>query len=205
VSHIDEILMFWFDSTDLTAAVPGEKQGMWWTGGSALDGEITARFGALHARASAGECDHWAESLPGRLALILLLDQLSRNIHRGTPAAFAQDTRARALTLAALDEGLERRLGLHQRTFLLMPLEHAEDRLIQERCVAEFSRLVQESPPEQAGTTTYLLSFAEKHRDIIARFGRFPHRNPILGRAHTADEAAWLEAGGENFGQTKSG
>lgn len=200
---IAEVLTFWFGSTDLTALADDSKQTMWWQGGPDLDAEIIARFGALHAEAAAGQLDEWRVSLHGRLALILVLDQLSRNIHRGTPTAFAQDPAACALTLAALDLDLHRDLGLHQQTFLLMPLEHTEDLALQERCVVEFTRLVDTAPADQRGYAIYLRGFAEKHRDIIARFNRFPHRNPILGREHTAEEAAWLAEGGESFGQAK--
>ncbi len=201
--EIAEVLMFWFGSTDLMADVDAERQAMWWQGGADLDAQITAQFGALHALAAAGQLDHWRASLHGRLALILLLDQLSRNIHRGTPSAFAQDEAARALTLTALDLGLHHDLSLHQQTFLLMPLEHAEDLALQERSVAAFSTLVDSAPAAQKDTAAYLLSFAITHRDIIARFGRFPHRNALLGRDPTAEESAWLAAGGEHFGQTK--
>ncbi len=201
--EIAEILTFWFGSTDLTAEVDAETQAMWWRGGADLDAQIIAQFGALHAQAAAGQLDHWRASLHGRLALILLLDQLSRNIHRGTPSAFAQDEAARALTLTALDLSLHHDLGLHPQTFLLMPLEHAEDLALQERSVAEFSKLAASAPAAQKGTADYLLSFAVKHRDIVARFGRFPHRNPLLGREPTAGESAWLTGGGESFGQTK--
>ena len=198
-SAVEDILVFWFGSTDLTALAGDEKQQMWWQGGAVLDGTIQERFDALLADAGAGRLDGWCSTLAGRLALIILLDQFSRNIHRGTPGAFAMDPRAQALCLEALDQGLEQHLGLHQRTFLLMPLEHAEDLSRQQRCMAEFARLAAEVPEEQVGMATYLIGFAQKHYDIIARFGRFPHRNGFLGRTHTPGEAAWLAEGGESF------
>ncbi len=196
------ILEFWFGSAELDAPVPAEKSKLWWSSGAAGDAHIRQRFGALWTKAAAGALGHWTQTFPGRLALIILTDQLSRNIHRGTPRAFSADPLARRLSLAAIaarqDEGLE----MNRRTFLYMPLEHAEDLALQERCVRLFEAMLADVEDDQHDAAAFYLTFARSHRDIIARFSRFPHRNPILGREHTAEEAAWLAAGGPTFGQS---
>jgi len=197
-----DVLNFWFSSTNLQDDPPLAWRERWFAGGPALDAELRARFGALHADAAAGRCDHWKATLAGRLALIVVLDQFSRNIHRGTPAAFAQDSAAQALALEALATGAESALGISQRCFLLMPLEHAERLEHQQMCVQGFARLLADTPTAHRERAEGFLAYAQKHHDIVARFGRFPHRNPILGRAHTPEEAAWLAGGGDTFGPT---
>lgn len=193
-----EILRFWFGTADVRAAPDPAKQALWWGGSPALDEEIRERFGALHARALAGELDAWAGDPAGGLALIVLLDQLSRNIHRGEAAAFAGDPAAQRLALGAVDRGDDAAVGPQQRVFLYMPLEHAEDVGLQDRSVALFTALAADLP-EDAGAR--YVSFARQHWDIVARFGRFPYRNAALGRPDTTEEAAWLAEGHETFGQ----
>lgn len=196
-----EILELWFGSSDVRADADPAKRVLWWGGGPALDAEIRERFGALHARALAGELDGWADTPPGRLALIVLLDQLSRNIHRGRAGAFAGDGAAQRHALAAIAAGEDRALGPDQRGFLYMPLEHAEDLALQERSVALFTALAADLPPERQAAGETLVDFARRHRDIVARFGRFPYRNAVLGRESTPEERAWLATDPETFGQ----
>ncbi len=158
----------------------------WFAKDEAFDAELKRRFGDLHAQASAGGCESWRETAAGRLALILLLDQLSRNLNRGSPAAFANDAAARALAAITLESGDDRAYPTEVRSFFYLPFMHSEDIADQERCV-DLCRL--NSPRD-----TY--AYALEHLDIIRRFGRFPHRNAVLGRETTPAEAAYLESGG---------
>ena len=157
----------------------------WFTRYDELDATIAQRFGDVYERAALGELDHWAEEPNGALALVLLLDQFPRNMFRGTPRAFATDDKALALAKAALARGDHYHVGEDINQFLAMPLMHSEDLGDQEACVRWMQEIGEENVP-----------FAEEHRDIVARFGRFPHRNPILGRTTTPEEQAYLDGGG---------
>ena len=159
----------------------------WFGGGAAFDAEVRAALGLAYEAAAAGRLDGWQESPEGALALVILLDQAPRNIHRGTPRAFATDARALCVAEAALARDFDRAeaaAGLQD--FFYLPFMHQEDAGAQRRCVALFEAL---GEPES-------LRYAKIHLDVIERFGRFPHRNPILGRAMRADEQAYLDAGG---------
>ena len=138
------------------------------------------------SQARAGTFDHWGETPEGALGLVILLDQVSRNIHRGSPLAFAADAKAMALARAWIGRGYHQKLVAPRAKWLLMPLEHAEDLDAQQRCVALFRSM----------GLSEMAHWAQIHLDIIARFGRFPHRNAVLGRASTPDEIAFLKAGG---------
>lgn len=156
----------------------------WFAGGAELDGAMRRRFGALVDAALAGGRDAWAATPRGRLALILLLDQFTRNIHRGTQGAFAGDAKARALVLDGLAAGLDRPLNLAERHFFYMPLMHAEDPELQALSLEKFGEL------EREGKST--LRYAQEHANEIKRFGRFPGRNAALGRASSPEELAFL-------------
>ena len=193
---VDDVLTFWFGSADLWTRPTAALRQRWFGGGPAFDLEITTRFSHL--------CDTAVEGWPGDaglLAAVLVLDQFPRNAFRGSRRAFAYDARARALALQALDAGRDQALGPVQRAFLYLPLEHAEDLALQDRCVACFAALAAAAPDDDPDQVKMMLPFAQKHRDLIQRFGRFPGRNQALGRADTPEEAAWLAAGGETFGQ----
>ncbi|MGU5543349.1 DUF924 family protein [Aeromonas veronii] len=173
---------------------------LWWGKSSETDALLAKQFGAQAEAAANGELADWADLHHGRLALILLLDQLPRNIHRGTPAAFAQDPLARDLCLKGLSIGADKSLSSLERVFFYLPLEHAESREQQARSVALFEALA----AEQAGTPSQatfagFADFARRHQVIIERFGRFPHRNDILGRTSTPEEAAFLQQPGSGF------
>lgn len=202
---IERILTFWFGSAVDDAETMKTQSSLWWGGGPELDAEIESRFGALVQEAVAGGLKDWCETPRGTLARTILLDQFTRNIHRGKPEAFSGDPEARRGVLAALDAGTDKHLRAIERVFLYMPLEHAEDLAMQERSVAVFTALVAEQPEALAAGMKQYVPFAEQHRDIIARFGRFPHRNPILGREPTAAETAYLAEGGATFGQSTKG
>ncbi len=188
---VSRVLSFWFgDSTD---AVRRE----WFLKDTSFDRSCSETLGAISDSAVAGRFDQWGEDLvrrgaegsDGALALVLLLDQIPRNIHRNTPAAFAGDGRALRLADAAVEAGLDRLLPRVRRMFLYLPFEHAEDMAAQDRAVALIGSL---------GDSNWL-DYAVRHREIIARFGRFPHRNLILGRDSTAEEQAFLAEPGSAF------
>lgn len=176
----ESILHFWFE--ELAPAQQFAKD-------AALDAAIAQRFGATLQAAAGGELSGWRQSARGRLAEIVVLDQFSRNVYRDTPRAFAQDGMALVLAQEALAQGLDARLEPAQRAFLYMPYMHSESPRVQEESVRLFTAL------GNLGS----LHFAHAHRDIIARFGRYPHRNAALGRASTAEELAFLQQPGSSF------
>ena len=177
--NIGAVLAFWFDAVGETG---------WWRSDPALDAEIKETFGDLHAAAARGELDDWADSADGALALIILLDQFSRNLYRDDPRAFENDAKAKAIAETAIESGLDMTLEPERRVFFYMPYEHSEDLDDQDRCIAYFK----ERTPDRADW----LHHAEQHRDLIKRFGRFPHRNDCLGRDSTPEERAHLDGGG---------
>ena len=195
----DELLVFWFGDDSDDAAVAAAKAELWWGHSPATDELLRERFGAAATEAAAGLLDHWAESPRGRLALILLLDQLPRAIHRDTPGAFAQDAAARILAEQGLESGAHELLRPIERLFLYLPLEHSEDLEDQDRSVELFGELAESIPEEKRPTFSNFVDYAQKHREVIARFGRFPHRNRILDRESTAEEIAFLEEPGSSF------
>lgn len=201
---IDDVLRYWFGPYDDDREVIANQGKIWFGGGPALDAEIREQFGDLVDEAIAGGLGAWSETPRGNLARIILLDQFTRNVHRDSPKAFAGDPTARALTQHAIERGDEAELRPIERVFLYMPLEHSEDPALQAQCVARFEALAAEAPEGLTETMQGYLRYAERHRVIIDRFGRFPHRNGILGRTSTPEEKAYLEDGGETFG-TKQG
>lgn len=191
------LLDLWFgdEADDVLRAT--RQAPLWWGKSSKTDALLASRFGELAQSAAEGSLAQWAEAPSGRLALILLLDQLPRNIHRGTPAAFAQDPLARDLCLKGLFIGADKSLSPLARVFFYLPLEHAESREQQARSVALFEELAAEQAHSPANET--FADFARRHQVIIERFGRFPHRNDILGRTSTPEEAAFLLQPGSGF------
>ena len=197
-----EVLDFWFGPTD----DPGYAQTRtaWFRKDAAFDAEIGRRFGPLIEQALAGgEADltqDWVnrplQALPA-LARLLLLDQFTRNHFRGTPRAFAGDAQALHIARALVASGLDRALTGVQRQFVYLPFEHAEDLSHQRTAVQLFRQLEQDEPA--LASPARLVDWAQQHHDIVARFGRFPHRNALLGRADTAEEAAFLLTPGSGF------
>jgi uncharacterized protein (DUF924 family) len=161
----------------------------WYAKDAAFDAEIHARFGEAHHQAACGELADWETDSDGALALLLLLDQFPRNMFRGSAHQFATDPLARRITRAALDAGLDRQCSEDLRVFFYMPLEHSEDMADQDRCVELCEALDAASGSDWA-------RWARMHRDIVARFGRFPHRNAALGRTTTDEEQGFLASGG---------
>ena len=188
IQSIREILDFWF----LPLADPGygQTREIWWKGTSELDADITTRFAKTLDRAAAGDLDDWAKSPDGALALIVLCDQFSRNIHRRTARAFATDPKALATARLALARGYPAVYPADMRLFFYMPFQHSEALGDQQLCCDLFATLGNEDN----------VKYAIGHRDIVARFGRFPHRNEVLGRQSTAEELDYLKTA-ERFGQ----
>ncbi len=206
MDHAHRLLDFWFGPRPFTAQGLRERMRFWFGADTPelvemRDRDLESRFGGLVARALAGELAAWADSPRRRLALILLLDQLPRNIHRGTAAAFAGDAMAATLARQGLEQAADAALDVVERIFFYMPLQHAESTELQELSVAAYRRLRAESPPAFADVFDSTLDYAVLHRDIVARFGRFPHRNAALGRDSTTEEERWLAREGRRFGQ----
>jgi len=197
--QVEELLSFWFGDRVDDAEAADEQAQLWWKHTPAADAEVRQRFGALAEHAAAGELDGWADTPRGLLALILLLDQVPRMVHRGTPRAFAADRAARALTRTALARRYERQLRPIEQLFLLLPLEHSETLADQEEAVERFQALEASVPAAWRKTFEGFTAYAVAHRDVIARFGRFPHRNDILGRESTDPERAYLAEPGAGF------
>lgn len=197
MSGIEDLLAFWFTTGSDQQAIVSAQSGLWWGKGS--DAEVCARFSGDLALALAGDLAGWAETARGRLALVLLHDQITRTVHRGTPASFSGDAAALALTREGIALGHDRALRPVERVFLYMPFMHAEDRGAQAEGVASFEALAAEGPAELEKTLETYADFARRHRDIVERFGRFPHRNAVLGRASTAEEAEFLKQPGSSF------
>jgi uncharacterized protein (DUF924 family) len=195
-----EVLDFWFgDGLDKDWPSTDHKD-LWFGGGAEQDQQIRDRFGSMVDGAQAGGLTDWEGDLLARLALVILLDQFSRNVYRGQARAFAADARAQQLVLRTLADGQDESLARVGRVFLYMPLMHAEDLALQDRCVERFTALHAGSPPELRDRLAGNLRFAQTHRDIIAAHGRFPYRNAVLGRNNTPEEQAFLKDG-PRFGQ----
>jgi len=200
-----DILEYWFGAGPWTQERLDERTRFWFGGEGAepqatRDAQIRERLEPLLERAARGEFAGWASSPKRRLALILLFDQVPRNSYRGTAAAFAFDREALALAAEGLQLAADAALDPIERIFFYLPLEHAESLEAQDAAITAFARLVAEAPPELRAYCEYTAQYAKKHRDLIAQFGRFPHRNAVLERESTAEELAWLEAHPNYFG-----
>ncbi len=189
----DEVLAFWFPASGHEHDVATHrKQLEWWFRGGA-DAAIVERFVPLLEAAVAGELDGWAGTARTRLALIIVLDQFSRSAFRASPRAYAQDPKASALALEGLDNGMYEQIGpIWEKLFFTMPFSHSERLDLQERQVALQERLLDIVPAHLRPLYEFNISQARGHRDVIARFGRHPHRNAVLGRQSTPEELAFL-------------
>ncbi len=197
----DTIHEFWFGTLDAQGRAPAERQARWFRPDPDFDRHVRGRFEADLRAAASGRRRQWEREPRSALALVLLFDQFPRNMYRGTPRAFMFDARARACLEAALEQGLERALWPIERTFLFMPLQHAEDLAAQDESVHRFEALVAEVPVDQRDLFEEFARYAREHREVIAAFGRFPHRNAILGRVSSETEQEYLATGGANWGQ----
>lgn len=200
-ARIDAVLEFWFQEKELTAPQIDGRMDVWFGEDTAFDDQVKNKFLADVEQASVGKLDHWGRTANGRLALIILIDQFRRNIYRGSKEAYAEDRRALKLCVEGAMEKKDKGLTPIQRVFFYMPLQHAESRKVQDKSVRIFDRLVDAVSPTYAETFMTVAQFAELHRDIVRQFGRFPHRNKVLGRANTPEEQEYLDSDGPSFGQ----
>lgn len=195
-----QVLDYWLGDA-LQRGWPSEsRSALWFGGGPAQDESITRRFATLVERALDGDLTDWADTPLGCLALVILLDQFTRNMFRGQARAFSGDRRAQALVHGALQKHWDLALPGAGAVFLYMPLMHAEDLALQELCVRSFEALLQRAPADRHEELKGNLRFARQHRDIIEQFGRFPYRNAALGRPSSAQEEDFLREG-PRFGQ----
>jgi uncharacterized protein (DUF924 family) len=195
-----EVLDFWL-ADGLQLGWPSQNMGPVWFGADpALDQTIRTRFGEVHEHAITGRLAHWQAQPLNCLALVIVLDQFSRNMFRGTAQAYAGDAQAQALVQHALALGLDQQLPWVGRVFMYMPLMHAEDLALQQSCVRHFTALASQAPEALQDRLKGNLDFAHKHLEIIQRFGRFPYRNAVLGRSSSAQELEFLQHG-PRFGQ----
>lgn len=188
----DEVLDFWFGPPATTEAEVMAKAQRWFAGGKALDREVGERFGETIEAALAGRLDGWAATPRGRLALVIVLDQLTRNAFRGEPRVYAGDSRAQTLATEAFDAHLDESLSAVERLFLSMPLLHAEDIGLQRRSRELARSIATRAPALYAKGIAMHLEQADKYLGVVTRFGRFPHRNATLGRKSTPEEEAFL-------------
>jgi uncharacterized protein (DUF924 family) len=197
----DELLAYWFEDATADPSRAERRRHFWFAPDQEVDASITRRFSDLAARAARGELDAWEAEPRSCLALILLLDQLPRSLHRGSAAAFAQDARALEVAARGVSRGHLRSLEPLEQVFFLMPFEHSEEREVQRQCLRHFDGILAGAPEPWLATLENFRSYAVGHAEIVERFGRFPHRNPILGRPSTPAEREYLASGGESFGQ----
>jgi uncharacterized protein (DUF924 family) len=194
MERAEEILSFWFGPSLDSEEALGQRARIWFRGGPEIDREIRDRFGADLDRARNGELASWADTPRGRLALIILLDQFSRTVYRGTAQAFAQDAAALKLAVEGFDREMDAPLAPYEQMFFNLPLMHSEDLALQERGVRYCETWLKKFPAsQQQGFRQIALAQARLHRDVIARFGRFPTRNEVLERASTPEEKAHIE------------
>ena len=200
-SRIEAILSFWFKEQELSAPQIDRRMDMWFSEDPVFDHEIEKEFTDDIDAACAGNLNHWAAESHGRLALIILIDQFRRNIHRNTAEAFSKDRLALKLCVEGAMEKKDKGLTPIQRVFFYMPLQHAESRKVQAKSLELYNRLAEAVSPTHRETFLTVAQFAELHKDIIDRFGRFPHRNKLLNRENTAQEAEYLAGDSPDFGQ----
>jgi len=200
-ARIEAILAFWFKEQELSTPQIDRRMDIWFGEDPVFDHEIEKEFSDDINRASKSELDHWAAEPHGRLALILLIDQFRRNIHRNSTKAFSKDRLALKLCVEGAVEKKDRGLTPIQRVFYYMPLQHAESAKVQAKSVALYNRLAESVSPTDQETFLTVAQFAELHKDIIDQFGRFPHRNRLLGRENTPEEDEYLAGDSPDFGQ----
>lgn len=191
MADFHDVLEFWFGPSG--SAGYGRVRGVWFRKDPDFDAQIRTDFLDLYERVAAGQCDAWGNEPESALALAVVLDQFPRNMFRGTPRSFASDGSALALARRAVARGFDRSLLPVQRWFIYLPFEHSENRADQDRSVELFESL--RGDPD----STSPIDYAYRHREVISRFGRFPHRNAILGRASTAEEIEFLGQPGSSF------
>ena len=199
LAEAEAVLQFWFGTSSDDLDVSEGQASLWWGKDPATDELIRERFGSLRLAAIAGRLGHWEVTARGRLALIVLVDQFSRNLFRQQPEAFAHDALARQWCVDGLARGDDRSLRPIERVFFYLPLEHSEVLDDQRRSIERYEQLGREVPPQLQKPFADYVDFARRHCEIIERFGRFPHRNAVLGRASTPEEQQFLQGPGSSF------
>lgn len=195
----DQVIEFWFGPiTDDGACQPASAK-RWWAKDAGFDREVSTRFAQSIADAEAGELNAFKQDARGCLALILLCDQMTRNSRRDQPSMYSADRFAQETLRHALEQKFDQDLRTMERYFLLMPLMHAESRQLQTEGIERFDQLVREAEPGALEAATAAADYMRQHEAIVARFGRFPHRNKLLGRTSTPEETAFLEEPGSSF------
>lgn len=194
-----DVLRYWFGELEHEFTIPPQKSAMWWKKSDETDREIRQRFAPSLMEAKAGHLNSWLQVPKGRLALIILLDQFSRNIHRGTALAFAGDEQALELSKQGIERAEDQQLYAIEKVFMYMPLEHSEQWSMQQLSMQKFRELQASVPEEYKSQFAGYLDFAKQHAAIIERFGRFPHRNEILGRKSSEEEIAFLKTPNSSF------
>jgi uncharacterized protein (DUF924 family) len=193
------LLEWWFGTLQSPNEIAADKGKLWFGKRASQDLEARTRFGDQVEQALAGGLTEWAQCPEGWLALVLLLDQLPRMIYRDTPKSFSGDLRAQALVAQGIAADFDRQLRPIQRVFIYLVFEHCENLAVQNEAVSRFIDLVEQQPEADRAVFADNLDYAERHQKIIARFGRFPHRNAVLGRESTAEELAFLSGPGSRF------
>lgn len=201
LSRIETILSFWFKEQELSAPQIDRRMDIWFGEDPVFDREIEEEFADDVERACEGKLDHWAAEPHGRLALIILIDQFRRNIYRNSAEAFSKDRLALKLCVEGAVEKKDKSLTPIQRVFFYMPLQHVESAKVQAKAVELYNRLAESVSPTYQETFLTVAQFAELHKDIIDQFGRFPHRNKLLGRENTSEENEYLASDSPDFGQ----
>ena len=199
--HPDDILQFWFADSCESPAAARARNAFWFNADRAVDEQIWEMFSDDVSDAANGHYQNWADTAMGRLALIIALDQFPRNIFRGTAEVYRYDGRALHLARQGVTLGQLAGLSVPEQAFFLMPYQHSEDLAVQDAGVALYDAMAMAAPPEWRDLAVGYYDFAVRHRDIIAEYGRFPHRNSVLGRHSTAAESRYLAQGAATFGQ----
>ncbi len=198
-TQAENVLNFWFGPSGSAVEIAERQRRLWFGKSAANDQAVARQFAATLLAASVGQLDHWSNTPRGRLALIIVLDQFPHHIYRNQAQSFATDPQALDLCLAALTTGEDQQLAPIERVFLYLPLEHAESNAMQDQSVLLFEKLADAAAADERALFDDFLNYARKHRDVVARFGCFPHRNALLGRPSTDDELEFLRQPGSRF------
>ena len=195
---MEAVLEYWFGPLASDESFPDQQAKKWFGGGEAVNEEIRTQFGRDQTLACEGHYDDWQENPRGCLALVILLDQFTRNLY-GDARAYAMDDKALLVVLRGIERGLDKKLKIIERWFFYMPFMHSEDLEIQEKGIELFTKLAEEAPPALELPIRNALGYAIRHMEIIKRFGRFPHRNEALGRESTPQEVEFLKEPNSSF------
>lgn len=195
----DAVLDFWFGAPGSAMDIAARQNPLWFGKSSANDQLVVERFAETLIAAGRGQLDHWNDTPRGQLALIVVLDQFPHHIHRNHGLSFAYDAQSLALGLDMIQRGDDALVAPIERVFVYLPLEHAESVAMQDSSVAYYEKLAREATAAERNLFDGFLDYARKHRDVIARFGRFPHRNVLLGRSSTSAEIEFLKQPGSRF------